>query len=529
MTIAEDAAREDAGAQGTFPPGKQFGNYTIVRLLGEGGMGAVYEATHVGLGKRVALKTLLPQIARDAGVRARFLQEGKAASQIRHPNVVDVTDVGVEGEVPYLVMEFLDGESLARRIERGGRLGAREVADMMLPVIAALSAIHAEGIVHRDLKPDNVFLARTRDGMVVPKVLDFGISKVEDAGRPKALTATSALLGTPHYMSPEQAQGSRGVGPHSDQYALGVILYEALTGRVPFDGDTLYAVLNAIVTGVAPPPASLEPSVPPALEAAVIRAMQRDPGARFPAVSALGRELLPFASEEVAAVWRRVFGENPPAALLRGTPAADTIAAPGVAPRVTPASQPSPAPVASTLQPGLVSAPPAPPRRPPGPMAALAVVAALVAIGFVAARSLRGTPPVAPAAAALAAPPPSLVAQRQYEVRVQATPDNASLEVDGVPAGVGALVRSFALDGATHTLRVTAAGHEAQALTFRDAPPPERVALVAFAPVAPTAPPRTTAPRVPPRVAPTHAPVRRPPATGVAAPPTGVNGSPLVD
>ena len=157
--------------------GTCLGKYQVVRLVGEGGMGAVYEGIHLEIGKRVAIKTMSPALAAIPDARARFLREAQLTSRVRHPHAVDVTDVGSEGGHTYLVMEFLEGEDLAHHIERRGPMPLDEIADIMLPVLAAVTAAHDEGIIHRDLKPQNIFLSQTRDGAIVPKVLDFGISK----------------------------------------------------------------------------------------------------------------------------------------------------------------------------------------------------------------------------------------------------------------------------------------------------------------------------------------------------------------
>jgi serine/threonine protein kinase len=183
----------------------RLGSYRLIRVLGEGGMGVVWEAEHTGLQKRVALKTLRTEALTEPSVVERFLREGKTASKFRHPNVVDITDVGQADGVPYLVMEFLEGESLAARIQRGPALSLRETADIFIPVFAALQDAHDAGIVHRDIKPDNIFLARGVEGHIRPVVLDFGIAKVAIERAEDGITRTATFLGTPFYVSPEQA------------------------------------------------------------------------------------------------------------------------------------------------------------------------------------------------------------------------------------------------------------------------------------------------------------------------------------
>ncbi|MBK6535040.1 MAG: serine/threonine protein kinase [Deltaproteobacteria bacterium] len=303
--------------------GSMFGRYRVVRQIGRGGMGAVYEAVHSDLEKRVALKVLLPSTASQTELVARFEREARAAARVRHPNVVDVSDVGVEAGVAWLVMEHLEGEDLSGLLRREGALPLSRVAELMLPVLGAVEAAHSLGVVHRDLKPENIFLARMGDGTIVPKVLDFGISKMAPAGGGPALTSTGIMMGTPCYMSPEQAQSSRGVDGRSDQFSIGVILYECATGRRPFEGETFFSILTAIVEGRYVRPRELCPGLPERFEAMVVRALERSPDARFPSVAALAEELRACSSEVPAAVPAPV----PVPVLVPTVAMADTMAA----------------------------------------------------------------------------------------------------------------------------------------------------------------------------------------------------------
>jgi serine/threonine-protein kinase len=288
-----------------LPQGTVLGRYRIVRPIGVGGNGTVYEAIHQDLDKRVALKVLHDDVTRDPVARQRFLQEGRVAARIHHPHVVELFDVGQENGRLYLVMELLEGHSLADEFDVHGAMEVHRLVDLLLPVCAALATAHEDGIVHRDLKPDNIFLARARLGAVQPKLLDFGISKLTHRGA-RAFTEQE-ILGTPEYMSPEQIRSTAAVDARTDQYALGVLLYEGVTGRRPFVGADLQALLEAIVKGRAPRPSSLVPSLPPGFEAIVLRAMACDPEQRFESVYELGRALLPFASEVARGTWTPVF------------------------------------------------------------------------------------------------------------------------------------------------------------------------------------------------------------------------------
>jgi serine/threonine protein kinase len=293
-----------------LPAGTRLGKYQIVRLLGAGGMGAVYEAVHTDIGKLVAVKTLNAQMASSPAMRSRFLREAQLTARVRHPHIVDVSDMGEANGNAFLVMELLRGEDLAQRLGRTGPMAFVELADIMLAVCSAVSAAHAEGIVHRDLKPQNIFLADAPGG-VHPKVLDFGISKLNDPQAASTLTRTGALVGTPYYLAPEQVQNARNTGVASDQYACGVILYECLTAIRPFHADSLFGIFQAIVAGSPAAPRFYRPDLPPAMEELVLRAMSPTPQERFPSVRALGRALLELASPRAHVLWEAEFNRPP--------------------------------------------------------------------------------------------------------------------------------------------------------------------------------------------------------------------------
>ncbi len=288
----------DAPDDGTDPfLGATLGDaYQIVRMVGEGGMGRVYEARHTRLGnKRFAVKMLHAEYARQPDVVTRFQREAEAASGIAHPNVVDVYDVHhTEDGRPYLVGEFLEGEEFGDFLERMGKIPVGLAVHIARQICSALGAAHARGVIHRDMKPENVFLTGPL-GHPTVKVIDFGISKVGDAGG-TALTRTGMIMGTPSYMAPEQARGEK-VDQRADIYAVGGILYRALTGRKPFDADDASVTLTRVLTEEPDRPRSIDPTIPQALELVIQRAMAKEPKDRPTTMADLEADLLPFDTE----------------------------------------------------------------------------------------------------------------------------------------------------------------------------------------------------------------------------------------
>lgn len=478
-------------------PGTILGRYEIGRPLGRGGMGAVYEAVHRDLRKHVAVKVLAGSLAHDEIARQRFLREGEAASRIRHPHVVDVTDVGTEGEHTYLVMELLEGEDLASRIARGP-LEVQEAVDVMLPVLAGVHAAHQEGITHRDLKPENIFLARQRIGGLVPKVLDFGVSKLATDSKAMALTGTAAVFGTPFYMPPEQVRGARQADHRSDQYALGVVLYEALTGRRPYEGDNVYAILHAIGSGEFPRPRALRPQIPEALEAAILRSMSLDPAGRFASVATFGAALLPFAGETTRAVWGSTFrtavsASAATAVMPAGADLGGAVTPPPIAPPGTPGSisgtrlldsKPPPAKTTLGAATGQMGTDGVLIRRKTGRWVG-AVAALAGAGGFIWAinagvfsHSAPAPPPAPVIAPTRAAPlPPPDTEPTTFVLDVTSEPSTAKFELDGQPAGNGHLRRTMPRDGTDHRLVVRAPGYRDTEVVFADHSPPARLTL----------------------------------------------------
>ncbi|HTB78541.1 MAG TPA: serine/threonine-protein kinase [Polyangiaceae bacterium] len=293
-------------------PGDRIeGKYVVERLLGRGGMGAVFVAVHEELNRRVAIKVLLPGIEQSEEALARFTREARAAAALQSDHVARVLDVGrLTNGNPYTVMELLEGEDLSALASRVGTLAIPEAVQIILQTCDAIAEAHALGIVHRDIKPANIFLARRPNGSTTVKVLDFGISKAAGLAGSGSLTASFALMGSPLYMSPEQLREARAVDGRADIWALGVTLYELLTGTTPFAAGALAEICTSILTDTPRSTRSLRPDVPEALDVVVMRCLEKSPENRFADVQELVTAL-----------------ESVPRDTVGGTLSADTFAA----------------------------------------------------------------------------------------------------------------------------------------------------------------------------------------------------------
>ena len=275
------------------------GKFRIDRILGQGGMGVVVAAHHIQLDEQVAIKFLLPEALESKEAVARFEREARAAVKIKSEHIARVSDVGtLDNGAPYMVMEYLQGRDLSAVLEEGGPLPDEAAADYVLQACEALAEAHAIGIVHRDLKPPNLFLINRADGSPCVKVLDFGISKVtgpKGSSGAQGMTSTGLVMGSPLYMSPEQLASAKDVDMRTDIWALGVIMYELLTGQLPFSGESIGQLCTSILTAAPPPLETHRPGLPKGIEEVIFACLEKDRAKRTPSIADFAMGLVPFA------------------------------------------------------------------------------------------------------------------------------------------------------------------------------------------------------------------------------------------
>lgn len=400
--------------------------YEIVRKLGEGGMGAVYEGLHTHIKRRVAIKCLHAQFATKPEIVARFKREALAATSIGHENIIEVTDMGQfpDGTL-YIVLEFLDGRDWSDDIDNDGAQPLGKTCAIMVQVCEALAAAHDKGIVHRDLKPENIFLIERSGTRDFVKVLDFGISKVKDTGPGSGMTQTGTTLGTPYYMSPEQAQGRKDVDHRADIYSLGVILFQALTGQYPFDDESYPMLVLKICTEPPPSLRAYRPDLPEQVELIVNKMLEKDRKDRFDSCLDVKNVLLQYVGQEDQPV---VVADAPAtssmkSSMLEAATRGEPIAAPG-----TPVPQHTPYPTSVGL-----------PTTNRTPLIIAAVVLMLAGGGLAVAAgtgAFKSDPPPPPVVTE--APDPDTTMQAgngsdTVHIQITTTPVDAELFLDGDP------------------------------------------------------------------------------------------------
>ena len=441
--------------------GESVGSYRLLGTVGTGGMGVVYVAEHLLLGRRAAIKFLHPHISADPDMVERFFNEARAASAVKHAGIVEVYDFGYLDGMAYLVMEYLDGESLLSHLRVEGRLPVDRALVIIRKITSALAAAHDAGVVHRDLKPDNIFLVRDAADTAAEArgrvcLLDFGVAKLlrNDGSFNPSTTASGVLVGTPAYMSPEQCRGGGQVDGRSDLYSLGCVLYGVLSGRPPFVGEGGGDVLAHHIFVVPEPPSTHTPSVPPELDAVVMRLLEKDPGKRFPSARELGRTLGELAEriESMDRTMEQRPTERQPAPRV-SMPLQAPVTVAGSRPPATPRPQlVTPVPVA----PPMVAAPTAP-HSGPVALAPLLEPTGVTRLGDWLSRAPRRFlddrriwMPVAGAGVLLLllalalrgggsdeTPEESVAVQAAPDIAVEATPAPASVEIviTSIPAG----------------------------------------------------------------------------------------------
>ena len=452
------------------------GRYRLESVLGQGGMGFVMGGKHELTGRSVAVKLLLPSYGAEAEIIGRFFQEAKAAASLNHPNVVDVLDMQIDDGEAFLVLELLDGQPLTDLLEERGKLPPEELFPILMPVMDALAAAHEHGIVHRDLKPDNIFISKDLRGRVTPKVLDFGIAKLTE-GDSSVETRTGGLLGTPHYMSPEQAQGHKNVGPSTDIWSMGVLIYECLTGDRAFQADSVPALLLQICTFDPIPLGDRAPELHPAITQVVHKALARELPDRYASMEDFGGALFAACREAgvvLPATLEELFPQHRP-----------TIAPGELSAPPPPASEPEPEPV------------PAPLAKKPAskivPILSAVAVLLLVGIGAGLYLATRPTPTPPPVAIAANTPeptpetapetppepppetPPEPAPPQAVTHRVISEPAGAEVVLDGEVIGEAPLAVTRPGDVASLEITLRLRGHVEQTISVTEESPEEVV------------------------------------------------------
>jgi eukaryotic-like serine/threonine-protein kinase len=450
------------------PQGLVAGKYKLTRLLGRGGMGAVWEGTHNSLGTHVAVKFIDAEYAESPEARSRFENEARAAAKLRSKHVVEVYDHGMtEDGRPFIVMEYLQGEPLDKRLDRVGRMPAKETAHIMLQVCRALMKAHAANIVHRDLKPENVFLVwDDEEGTDVAKVVDFGIAKFTDASMgSSSSTRTGSVLGTPYYMSPEQARGLRNVDYRSDLWSIAVIAYRCIVGTLPFEGEAVGDLLVKLCTAPIPVPSQIASDVPPGFDAWLAKALSREPSERFTSAAQLAESLSAVCGLSVrgsyasAEIPRISDGGTGPYGAVGTGPQAQVVT------RQTSAAGTNPSPIALATGAPTTQTPEPVKRTGTGAIVA-AVLAALVVLGIggaVVFKKMSASPETQPVAA------PSPVAPLPVAPATTAAPPAAAPSAPALPS-----VASAAAPTVPATPAVKAALKPAPHAPGKPPPPPAK-------------------------------------------------------
>jgi serine/threonine-protein kinase len=442
--------------------GTTIGNYRVTAQLGEGGMGIVYLAEHPAIGRKAAIKVLHPRLAADPEVVSRFFQEARASNAIRHPNIVEAYDYGTRPDgAPYIIMEYLEGESLSARLERMGRLPLRTALDFAQQAAGALAAAHDKAIVHRDLKPDNLFITadpRVPGGEQL-KILDFGIAKLAASveNQISHKTRTGALMGTPLYMSPEQCLGVRVVDHRTDIYSLGCILHEMLCGTPPFVSEGFGALVNMHINEPPPRASKLAPDVPAAVERLILRMLAKKAEDRFPSMLAVQQAILPEFARAPAPRPSQL-GPAPAGTAQRAVLNATTLSAAASAPLGT---EPGPATRRRGLRLGFAAA---------GLVAAggAAVLALRAPARSAAPIAVPAPPPPAPTPAP--SPPAPPAAPAMIEAALDSTPPGALVSVDGVVIGTTPMTWRTPPSGRPTTLTFSLDGYKPEVIPALPSP-----------------------------------------------------------